>query len=343
MSTDQVNTIDDEELPTGSDLRNIPVEDVEDFETALRPVNRKDIKFQQLSDSVKQNGVLEPVLVRELGVNPNTKRTRFGLINGLQRTTAARDHGLKTIPANVVTMTDAEAWKAQIITNFQKIETKRAQYAKQLLRLLVSDNTLTRNDLANSLSVSEAQLNKWLNLANLVPEAAKLVDEGTIPLVSGYSLSKLPPEEQNAMLPDAKAMNSQEFILQVDNRAKQIKEANAKGKKVGAPEFVPTARFQKLGAVKEELENGRMGKQVLARVGVPANLSAQEAAEYGWQQALKFVLHQDPISIEFDKQRFEDMRKKAEERKRLKQQENDRKKLDKEKEAKDPSKVLLKM
>ena len=76
---------------------------------------RDDEQMQKLVESIKENGVLTPVLVRESG-------TSYELISGHRRTHAATLAGLKVIPAIIKDMTDDEAVLAMVDSNIQREE-----------------------------------------------------------------------------------------------------------------------------------------------------------------------------------------------------------------------------
>jgi ParB/RepB/Spo0J family partition protein len=91
-------------------LKEIKLTDIHENPVALRSVNRQLESFQGLVDSIREKGVLNAILVRELK-NEETGETYYGLIDGLQRFSASQDAGRETIPAKVVSMSDAEVWR----------------------------------------------------------------------------------------------------------------------------------------------------------------------------------------------------------------------------------------
>lgn len=82
-----------------------------------------------LTDSVKQHGVLEPILVRSSG-------DAYELIAGERRTRAAQIAGLESIPAVILELTEAQALEVSIIENLQREDLNPVEETDAVLRLL---------------------------------------------------------------------------------------------------------------------------------------------------------------------------------------------------------------
>jgi ParB/RepB/Spo0J family partition protein len=273
-----------------STLKNIKLSDIRENPVALRSVDRKNPDYQQLVDSVRTHGVLESILVRELK-DAETGETYYGLINGLQRFSASQDAGKETVPAKVVSLSDAEVLEAQIITNVHRVETKPVEYSKQLIRILSGNPTMTISNLAAKLAKSPSWVSERLGLVKLEESVAKLVDDNKINLSNAYALAKLPPEEQANFIDRAMTLTPQEFVPTVNNRVKEIREAKRQGRDTTKLEFTPVAHAQKLSALKAELESPSVGPALVERVGVTT-------AEEGFALGVAWSLHMDPLSIE---------------------------------------------
>jgi ParB/RepB/Spo0J family partition protein len=284
--------------------KRIPVSRIRKSEVALRGVQRQSEKYQLLLDSVKKRGVLQSLLVREQ-VDPETGTTFYGLIDGLQRYTAACDAGVEDVPANVVTMDDAEALEVQLITNLNRIETKPADVSKHLLRILSRNPFMTKQQLAERCSQSLTWVDQRLSIDNLKDEIKQLINEGKIHLTNAYALSKIDPEEQMAHVEAAMTESPKTFVPRMKQRAKEIRDAHKSGKDASPAGFTPVQHLQKVSDVKKELEGGLPTVSALLKeYGLPA-----EAIE-GAKIALLWVLHFDKVSQ--DEQRREYDRKEAE-------------------------------
>lgn len=235
-------------------LKEIELKDIRENPNALRQVNREGDGYLGLVDSIRKNGVMSPILVREM-VDPITKDNFYSLVDGLHRFTAARDAGRTSIPAHVKNMEDGAVLEAQIMANVHKVETRPAEYANQLVRILAQNPLLTSNELAGRLSKSITWLNQRLGLVKLSKEIAILVDDEKINLSNAYALAKLPEEEQANFLERAMTMQPVEFVPTANARAKEIKDATRQGRVTRSDEFVPIAHLRKPSEIKSELEN----------------------------------------------------------------------------------------
>ncbi len=293
------------ESPT--ELRKIRLLDIRENKTALRPCDRETEQYKELLESVKKNGVLQTITVRECE-DESTKQKYYGLVDGLQRFTAAKDAGMDTLDAKVITANDFEVLKTQIILNIQRIETKPAEYSKQLARMMAMNPALTLTELASMIGKSSQFIYERLSLLKLDNKIAKLVDESKINLANAYALSKLPPEEQGAFVDRAIQLTPQEFIPTASARVAEINEAKRKGREVAPAIFQAVPHQRKLSEVKAEFEKPSIGKELCHKVGV-------KTAIEGFELGVKWALHMDPISIDQAKAKDEARKKDAEEAK----------------------------
>lgn len=288
------------------DLRYVDLSNIHEPDEALRKVDRKDEKYQGLVESVRLKGIMNPITLREI-VEPETNQVTYGLVDGLQRYSAAKDAGLERIPAHIISVEDAELLEAQIIANVHKIETKPVEYSKALLKVLQNNPLLTRSDLANRLAKTPAWISERLGLLKLTDQVGELVDEGKIGLSNAYALAKLPPEEQVDFVDRALTMTPQQFAPTVNARVKELRDSKRKGKDAGPAEFQPVAILRGRAEIISELERPQVMPGLLTNVTDPS-----EAAK----MALKWTLNLDPVSVEI--QRAKDEERRAE-RDRLKE------------------------
>ena len=274
----------------------IPLSEIRPNPVALREVDRQSEKYLGLVDSIKAKGILNSVSVKNS--TDDDGNAVYALIDGLHRYTAALDAGLSVIPAQVLSMDDAETLEAQVMANIHKIETKPVQYSHQLMRIMAYNPTMTISDLAVKLTMSQGWVSERLGLLKLDEKIAELVDNGEINLSNAYALAKLPKEEQGNYVQQAMSDSPQEFVASCNTRAKEIRDAKRQGRDAGPSEFVPVAHLQKLGDIKDEATNAQVRDTVLKQ------LKAKSAAD-GWNACLQWVQHLDPSSIEAAKAKAE--------------------------------------
>lgn len=304
-------------LETPTTLRRVRLLDIRENKTALRECNRETPEYKELLSSVKKVGVIQTITVREC-VDSQTQAKYYGLVDGLQRFTAAKDAGLDSLDVKVITADDLEVLTTQLVLNIQRIETKPAEYSKQLSRMLVMNPTLTMTELSDMIGKSATFIYERLSLLKLDNKIAKLVDEGKINLPNAYALAKLPPEEQGAFTDRALTQTPQEFIPQTSARLKEIRDANRKGQDAAPAVFTPQPHQRKLTELKEEFTNPKVGSALVAAAGITD-------AAGGFALGVKWALHMDQDSIAQAKAKDEARKKDAEEAKARRADEREQK------------------
>ncbi|MBS1792092.1 MAG: ParB/RepB/Spo0J family partition protein [Acidobacteria bacterium] len=151
-------------------------------------------KFAELVSSIKQSGVLQPILVREIKPE-NSGKAKFQLIAGERRVRASEKLGLKEIPAQVKTMTDAEALGARLIENLQREDIHPLDEAEGFLRFK-EEMKLDIRSIANRVGKDARYIARRLALTNLIAEAKEDFRKERLTLGHTLELSRLAPEIQ---------------------------------------------------------------------------------------------------------------------------------------------------
>ena len=248
---------------------------------ALRGPQRHDTGYVDLTESVRERGVLLPVIVRPDG-------DVYILIDGMQRLAASKEVGWETIPARVLAVSETEALEIQIILNLHRVETTPVQYAAQVKRLISLTPGLTVPKLSRRLNKSPTWVYHLLDLLDLDPKVVRLVEEGKIVVANAQALAKLPKKIQVEYLPLALDQQPQQFIPKMTAVARQCKEGFRESR--GPKEYIHVDRFQRMSAVRSEIEKSEARAALFAEGGRPT-------PERAWQLALEWVLHRDPISV----------------------------------------------
>lgn len=288
-----------------SKLLHIQISDIRENPVALRGVNRQADSFRELVDSVKSQGILNPINVREKAGEDGKK---YEIIDGLHRYSSAQEAGLTEIPVQVLDKTDAEALIAQIVGNVQRVDTKPVEYARGLLRILGHNPTMTEAQLATMLSKSPQWIGDQLGLTKLDDGVAKLVNEGKVPLSNAYPLTKLPKEEQLNWLERAMTMAPAEFNPKVLARVKEIRDANRAGKAATPEQFVPTAHLRTKKELEDEMRNPQIVPALIREHKIKDAVSAAKLA-------LEWAMNFDPASQAAQKAKHEEHMKHQNEQK----------------------------
>jgi ParB/RepB/Spo0J family partition protein len=297
------------------ELKNIPLSDIEIGEIALRGAALESEKFKGLMASIKTLGVTESIVVQPSPETPG----KYRLIDGLQRVTISNLLGLTDIPAGIIDADEAQVMKVQIQMNIHRVDTKPAEYGKQIRRWLALDPSLYVAQIADELGMSITWVNQRINLQTLLPEIAELVDSGKICATNAFALAKLPPDEQKEWVKRAVAQSPDLFVDQCLARAKEIKDATLKGKKAGEEKFIPIPRLRGIGDVKTEFELKSARAQLVSQ-----DMSGLD----GWDAAIAWVLNQDMPTLTADREKWEADKKARDEKKAKREAEQAAKKAE---------------
>src|SRR5687768_15166568 len=101
------------------EYRRIPLKDLQESKTNPRRHWDK-VADAELADSIKQQGVIEPIIVRQLTKEGPTPWDSFEVVAGTRRFRASKAAGRDTIPAIIRELTDVQAREIQIVENLQR-------------------------------------------------------------------------------------------------------------------------------------------------------------------------------------------------------------------------------
>ena len=152
---------------------------------------RKDFREEtllELSESIRQSGVLQPICVRP-------KDEGFEIVYGERRYWAAAMAGLKYIPALVRELTDAEAEDAAITENLQREDVKPREEAAAYNKAIQSGRH-TIESLGGKFGKSEAYIRSRLKLCGLIDALAEQLDKEEISVGVATEIAKYPAEVQ---------------------------------------------------------------------------------------------------------------------------------------------------
>lgn len=146
--------------------------------------------LEQLSGSIQQVGVLEPIVVREISEDDSRYKdgARFELIMGERRLRASKLAGLQRVPAIVRTTSDVEMLREALLENLQRVQLNPLEEAAAYQQMM-EDFGLTQEKLAQAVSKSRPQIANTLRLLQLPPNVQKRVAAGV--LTAGHARALL--------------------------------------------------------------------------------------------------------------------------------------------------------
>lgn len=175
-------------------LKQVSLVDISISETNPRKHIDED-SLNELAESIKQKGVLQPVLIRTL-------EQGYELICGERRYRAALVAGLKEIPANIRSMNDDEAFECQIVENLERKDVHPLEEAEAFKRMIDSGK-YTLADIAAKLAKTETFVLQRLKLNDLIDEVKKDFYDGHLGVGHATLLARLSASGQKEIYEDA--------------------------------------------------------------------------------------------------------------------------------------------
>lgn len=295
--------------------RNLIVAD----EVALRGVNKKRLgdKWTDMVASIESMGIQQPISVRRIPEGfPGHDEGKVVIIDGLHRWEAANELGLDEIPCQVFedTMSFEEVLVRQVLGNAHRLETRPAEYADHIQRLMARDETLTQADVATILNKNQAWVSRILKLNKLNDEAKELVNDNAITLATAVALAQLPAEEQPDWYDRAQSMNADEFTVYAAERATELRKRSRN--ESATDEFTPKMKLMTRGGIQNLF--GQLSQDLADYSEAEMEeMSETSSAKVGQWIAVRTVLGLDPEEVErqreeWDAQQRERLRKKSE-------------------------------
>ncbi|MBP9989548.1 MAG: ParB/RepB/Spo0J family partition protein [Ruminococcus sp.] len=188
---------------------DIPISDIKNFPNHPYKV-LDDERMTELVESIKDHGLLQPVLVRPI------ENGKYEMVSGHRRKRAFEIAGFETIPCRVQEMTLEEATITMVESNCYRETILPSEKAKAYkMRLDAMNRQGQRTDLsfspvakklnsakefADSMGESKDNIYRYIRLNNLIPELLELVDEGRMKLRPAVEISYLTEDEQRNLL-----------------------------------------------------------------------------------------------------------------------------------------------
>ena len=148
--------------------------------------------LQELADSIRMQGVIQPIVVRPTGTGS------YELIAGERRWRASQLAGLDTIPAVVRELDDQTAAAISLIENIQREDLNPLEESRALQRL-IDEFTMTHQEVADSVGRSRTAVTNLLRLRELNEDVKTLVDEKRIEMGHARALLAISGGDQSLL------------------------------------------------------------------------------------------------------------------------------------------------
>jgi len=187
--------------------------------------------LHELSASIKEHGVLQPILVRPLGEN------RYQLIAGERRWRATREAGIATIPALVEEIDDDTALEISIIENLQREDLSPLEEATMFDRM-VHEHGYSIRKLADKLGKDKGYLENRLRLADAPEEIRELVSLRKDTVSHAYELLKVHDPKKRKRLAAQVASGELSLVKlreKIEGRPRKVRDSDGPDEEVFEP------------------------------------------------------------------------------------------------------------
>ncbi|MCH9694574.1 MAG: ParB/RepB/Spo0J family partition protein [Gammaproteobacteria bacterium] len=251
--------------PGNDTLKNLPVELLQRGQYQPRVDMRQD-SLEELAESIRSQGVVQPIVARPLTKSGNTQR--YEIIAGERRWRAAQIAGLAEIPAVIRDVPDESAIAMALIENIQRENLNPLEEARALERL-ISEFDLTHAEAAKAVGRSRASVSNLLRLQELSDKVKPLLEDRKIEM--GHA---------RALLAISSPAQQFDAARQVAKKGMSVRETERLVKRLldgGAPKPARTAPAQNADIRRLEIE-------------VSEKLGAKVKVDHGGKGAGKIVI-----------------------------------------------------
>lgn len=254
----------------GDRLTTVPIHAVKPGRYQPR-VQMDDEALQELAESIKAQGVIQPVIVREHGLE------HYELIAGERRWRASRLAGLTEIPVVIKSINDEAALAMGLIENLQRENLNPIEEARGLKRL-ADEFHLTHETIARAVGKSRSAISNSLRLLSLPDPVQELIYQRRLEMGHARALLTLPVVSQLELA--HKAVKNGWSVREVERRSQAVSQAKESKKDTAAHKHnadidrLNKLLTQHLGVNTEiRSSNGKKGK-ILLHFDSPETLDA---------------------------------------------------------------------
>ncbi len=189
---------------------------------------RKDFnkeKMEELKGSIKKHGIIQPIVVRKMA-------NGYEIVAGERRLKAAKEIGLKKIPAIIKSINNEKSLEIALVENIQREDLNPVEQANAFKRL-IDEFKLTQQELAEATGKSRALVTNTIRLLKLNPEIQKNISEGKISFGHAKLLLSIEDEEvqkavcDRIMANDLSVRDTERLIKNIEKvQKKQFKVKN---------------------------------------------------------------------------------------------------------------------
>ncbi len=182
-----------------------------------------DVSLDDLASSIRQHGIIQPIIVKEMRSNKN----EYQIIAGERRWRAAKIAGLEKIPAIIRKYNKAHEMAVSLIENIQREDLNPLEEAHAIKRLIDECN-MTHSEVAETLSRSRTTVTNLLRLLTLTDKVKEMLKTGLLEMGHARALLSLSSEQQEKfaeiVVNQSLSVRETEQLVQRSNNSKDRQE-----------------------------------------------------------------------------------------------------------------------
>jgi ParB family chromosome partitioning protein len=198
----------------------------------------KDDSLKELAASIKEKGILQPVIVSRVGDGS------FRLVTGERRWRAASLAGLKKIPALIKNVASKDSLEIALIENIQREDLNPIETAEAFSKLIIEFN-LTQEELSDRVGKERATIANYLRLLKLPEEVKGFIYNGSLSM--GHAKAILALEGKAHQIDTAR---------KIIKKSLSVREAESLAKKISSPPKARASRDAQISSLEEKLIRG---------------------------------------------------------------------------------------
>lgn len=236
--------------------------------------------LEELAASIKEKGVIQPIVVRSLGSD------RYELIAGERRLRACKMAGLTEVPAIIKEVSDADAMEIAITENIQRQDLNPIELARAYLTLM-NQFKLTQEELARAVGKSRPAVANTLRLLQLPQEVQEYILSGKISM--GHARALLPLENESLQISVCKQII--ELELSVRQTEKLIQKLLSKPK----AKIKTTVHFPEIEAIEKRLRTILATKVKIRQKGEKGKVEIEYYSSEDLERIISIIESGSPV------------------------------------------------
>ena len=237
-----------------------------------KSINKK--QLQELADSIKQNGIIQPIIVRPAG------NEKYELIAGQRRLTAAQLAGFSRVPAITRTAKDQELLALALVENIQRENLNAVDEAMAYQRF-IDEFKYTHEKISEIVGKSRVAITNALRILRLPPEVIDMIKDDVLSAGHARAILQVDPSLQN---------NFAQYIVKNEISVHKAEEISKKFDKL-TKEKKPAKRDIHLVALEQDLEK-RFGTRVKIKGHKKGKFEIYYHTEEEFEKILEMIMHQ---------------------------------------------------